>query len=346
MTPVLRSVVKTQGDKSGGGRDGAEGLYLALRGRVIHHRIDRGSARVRRSRATPTLVLLCAVALTMLSLTGGCGGASGDSAAGDDRPAVVTDTTFLADIVQNVAGERMAVSALLPVGSDPHSFEPTPQDAKRIAKSSAVVINVLGLEPQLDGLLADVAGADVQVIEAAAGVVGASEDPHVWLDPILVMTYVENIARKLSEIDPIGGEDYRANAEAYRCELQELDRWIVERVATVPVERKLLVTNHDSLGYFAGRYGFKVVGKVFPTVSGQGAPSAQQIASLVREIEYTGAPAIFLETGANVDLAAQIARESGVTMVTDLYVASVGEDAPTYLDMMRRNVEMIVKALR
>ncbi len=299
-----------------------------------------------RSTAYRSLVLLCAVALAVAALTGGCEGASGDSAAGDDRPVVLTDTTFLADIVQNVAGERMAVSALLPVGSDPHSFEPTPQDARRIAESTAIVINVVGLEPQLDDLLADVAGADVPVIEAAAGLAGASEDPHVWLDPTLVMSYVENVARRLAEIDPAGAADYQANAETYRGELQELDTWIAEQVAAIPAERRLLVTNHDSLGFFAARYGFTIVGSVFPTVSGQGAPSAQQVAALVKEIEDTGAPAIFLETGGNVDLAAQVAKEAGVDVVTDLYIASVGEDAPTYLDMMRRNVGMIVKALR
>ena len=293
-----------------------------------------------------SLVFLCAVALTMLPLTGGCGGASGDSAAGDDRPAVLTDTTFLADIVQNVAGERMAVSALLPLGADPHSFEPTPRDAKRIAESTAVVINVLGLEPQLDDLLADVTGAGVPVIEAAAGLTGAAEDPHVWLDPTLVMSYVENVARRLAEIDPAGAADYQANAEAYRGELQELDTWITEQVAAIPAERRLLVTNHDSLDYFAARYGFTIVGSVFPTVSGQGAPSAQQVAALVKEIEATKAPAIFLETGGNVDLAAQIAREAGVEVVTDLCIASVGEDAPTYVEMMRRNVGIIVEALR
>lgn len=282
----------------------------------------------------------------MLLVTAGCARSSEGSAGGEGRPAVLADTTFLADIVQNVAGERMTVSALLPIGVDPHSFEPTPQDAKRIADSRAVVINVLGLEPQLDDLLADVSSLEVPVVEAAAGLVGASDDPHVWLDPTLVTTYVDNIARALAEIDPAGAGDYRANAEAYRGELRELDTWIAEQVAAVPVERRLLVTNHESLGYFAKRYGFTIVGSVFPTVSGQGAPSAQQVAALVREMKTAGAPAIFLETGGNADLAAQVAKETGTEVVTDLYIASVGEDAPTYVDMMRRNVDMIVEALR
>jgi len=168
----------------------------------------------------------------------------------------------------------------------------------------------------------------------------------VWLDPTLVMSYVENVARRLAEIDPAGAPTYQATAEPYRGELQELDTWITEQGAATPAERRLLVTNHDSLDYFAARYGFTIVGSVFPTVSGQGAPSAQQVAALVKEIEATKAPAIFLETGGNVDLAAQIAREAGVEVVTDLYIASVGEDAPTYVEMMRRNVGIIVEALR
>lgn len=299
-----------------------------------------------RARGILATCVLLAVSLAVGLVMGGCDASGGDPVDGEERPMVLADTSFLADIAQNVAGERMAVSALLPLDADPHSFQPTPQDAKRVAESRAVIINVVGLEPQLDDLLADVAGADVPVIEAAEGLVGASEDPHVWLDPVLVMTYVDNIARGLAEIDPAGADEYRANAQAYSEDLRALDDWIAEQVATIPVDRRLLVTNHESLGYFAGRYGFRVVGAVFPSVSGEGAPSAQQIAALVGEIRSTGAPAIFLETGSNAKLALQIAAETGVEVVTDVSVASLTEGAPTYVDMMRHNVRLIVEALR
>ncbi len=114
----------------------------------------------------------------------------------------------------------------------------------------------------------------------------------------------------------------------------------------IPPERRLLVTNHESFGYFADRYGFEVVGTVFGTGGSQGSPSAQQLAELVKTIEETGAPAIFLEAGANQDLADQVARETGTTVVTDLYLHSLGKDAPTYIDMMRWNVNRVVEALR
>ena len=106
------------------------------------------------------------------------------------------------------------------------------------------------------------------------------------------------------------------------------------------------MTNHESFGHFADRYGFRVVGTVFPTADGEGAPSAKALGSLIKDIRATGAPAIFLETGSNPDLADQVARETGVKVVTDLYTHSLSQNAPTYLDMMRWNVDRVVEALR
>lgn len=289
----------------------------------------------------------CAVALLSGALAiAGCGESTGPAGTGGAGPAVMADTSFMADIAQNVAGDRLEVPAILPLGSDPHTFEPTPQDARRIADSAAVIINTTGFVPQLDDLIAGIADDDLLVIEAAAGVEGISQDPHAWLDPVLVVTYAENIAQGLAKVDPGGVSEYRSNAERYSEALRQLDSWIAGRVRTVPAERRLLVTNHESFGYFAKRYGFRIVGTVFPTVSGEGSPSAQQVAKLVEEIKATGAPAIFLETGGNPELARQVARETGAKVVTDLCVASLGDNAPTYLDMMRWNVERIVEALR
>ena len=143
-------------------------------------------------------------------------------------------------------------------------------------------------------------------------------DPHFWLDPVNVIGYVENIRDALTQADPAGEAEYAANAEAYIAELQELDSWIASQVEQIPPERRLLVTNHESFGYFADRYGFEVVGTVLGTGGAGGAPSAQQLASLVAAIEGSGAPAIFLEAGSNTTLAEQVAREAGVQVVTDL----------------------------
>jgi len=293
--------------------------------------------------------LAAAVATALLGLvlvSGGCGGADLSGGSGGDTRQILADTSFMADIGQNVAGTRLVVSSLLPVGTDPHSFEPTPHDAKRVVESRAVIINTRGFEPSVDELIAGAGGAGLVVIEAAAGMTGADVDPHFWLDPIKVITYVENIRQGLSEVDPAGAEEYEINAGAYAERLRELDGWIAAEVEKIPVERRLLVTNHESFGYFAERYAFRVVGTVFPTTGTESVPSAQQLATLVEEIRATGAPAIFLETGSSADLAEQVARETDVKVVTDLYTHSLGESASTYIDMMRWNVRLIVQALK
>ncbi len=210
----------------------------------------------------------------------------------------------------------------------------------------------------MDDLIASAGGPELLIIEAAAGLAGRVPqtgeaalgeqeiDPHFWLDPTKVIHYVESIRNGLTAVDPDGAETYRKNAESYAHRLRELDAWIQEQVDTVPVERRLLVTNHQSFGYFADRYGFRIVGSVFPTTGGEGIPSAQQLAALVEKIEAAGAPAILLETGSNPELADQLARETGAKVVADLYTHSLGEDAPTYVDMMRWDVERIVEALQ
>ncbi len=290
--------------------------------------------------------MLVAAALAGTMLVVGCGAQGQElGAGGPGTAAVLADTSFLADIVQNVAGERFAVSSIIPEGVDPHSFEPTPRDAARIAGADAVVINSPGLEPAVDDLIAGAGGGPL-VIDASAGILGREADPHLWLDPVSVLAYVDNIERGLAALDPEGAAGFKARAEAYRRELTALDAWIREEVATIPPERRLLVTDHESLGRFATRYGFTVVGTVSPGQGTAGAPSAESLAALVQAIEISGAPAIFLETGSQAGLAEQVARETGVEVVTDLYTHSLGEQAWNYLEMMRWNVRRVVEVLR
>ena len=293
----------------------------------------------------PGLVAVAA-AMLLAAAVGGCGpqevGTSGD---GSQTLSVVAETTFLADIAQNVAGDRLQVSSVLPLGSDPHSFDPTPHDAAKVARAKAVIINTPGFEPPIDRLIAGAGSKDLLVIDASAGLPGARTDPHFWLDPESVITYVDNIRAGLTTVDPAGAEVYVANAAAYQQKLRALDAWIAGRVATIPEGRRLLVTNHESFGRFAARYGFTVVGTILPSAESEAAPSAEGLAGLMKAIKATGAPAIFLETGNAPDLAKQLARETGIAVVTDLYTHSLGADAPTYIDMMHWNVDRIVEAL-
>jgi ABC-type Zn uptake system ZnuABC Zn-binding protein ZnuA len=302
----------------------------------------------RPTRPRRTLLAACAVVFLLFgAAAAGCAaGGTDQTGAPGGKPSVLADTTFLADIVQNVAGERMAVSAILPAGADPHSFEPTPKDAKRVAEAEAVVISAAGLIPTVDELVAGAVRSGTPVVDASAGISGTASDPHFWLDPLSVAASLDHIAEGLATIDPAGAAIYQANVVAYKVALGELDDWIVAQVDSIPPERRLLVTNHESFGWFASRYGFEVVGTIFPTTSGEGSPSARQLADLIAAVRETGAPAVFLETGSNDSLAQAVARETGVKVVTDLYTHSLAPDASTYLDMMRWNVQRIVEALR
>jgi ABC-type Zn uptake system ZnuABC Zn-binding protein ZnuA len=281
-----------------------------------------------------------------------CGQPASDSPAAG--PIVLASTTFLTDIAQNVAGDRAQVESLLPFGADPHAYQAAPADVARIAESNVLIINGLEYEHFLEPLLEN-AGGERTVIEATAGlhprVDAASEhgvDPHLWLDPNLVITYVENIRDGLSEADPAGADDYEANASAYIAQLEELDAWIVEQVVVIPPARRLLVTNHEAMGYFAERYGFEIVDTILPSFSSEAGASAQEIAAAVDAIRASGAPAIFLGEVENPDLANQIAAETGVKVVDDLYLESLtdGPPAATYIDMMKHNVARIVEALK
>ena len=277
------------------------------------------------------------------------------------RPLKVLATeTFLADIAQNVAGNRLKIDALLPVGADPHSFEPTPSDVRRVADSTVLIVNGAGFEEFLNRMLAN-AGGNRLVVEASAGLTSrkptANEildsdhpgDPHFWLDPNNVVKYVENIRVALTQADPGGAATYQANADAYSVQLEELDQAIAAQLKTIPPERRKIVTNHESLGYFTDRYGFQIIGTIVPSVSTGAAPSAQQIARLIDQIKQTGARAIFLETGANPQLAQQIAQETGARVVTDLFTHSTTDAqgvAPTYIGMMKHNAQTIADTLK
>lgn len=298
------------------------------------------------------------------------------SSSGTADPAAVASTTFLADIAQNVAGDRVRVESLLPAGADPHTYQPTPADAAKIERSDLLILNGVEYEHFIEPLLEN-AGGERIIVTASDGLAphsmeeheegeehesgehaeeeGSEEghgheagDPHLWLDPNLVITYVENIREGLTHLDPDGAEEYKSNADAYAADLQALDAWIAEQVSQIPAEQKLLVTNHEALGYFAERYGFEVVGTVIESFSSDASPSAQQMASLIDQIKASGARAIFLDAGDNPTLAEQIAAETDAQVVTDLHLESLtdGPPAGSYIEMMKYNVTLIVEALK
>jgi ABC-type Zn uptake system ZnuABC Zn-binding protein ZnuA len=321
--------------------------------------VRRGSASWRGlvERRGSLALLAAALLLFPAALLGGCG--STDSAADTGALDVVASASFLSDIAQNVAGDRFEVRSLVPLETDPHSFEPTPSDLRDVATADLLIVNGGGLEGSLLDTLEN-AGGDATVVDASAGLAGRTPqpgepalegeaDPHFWLDPVLVKTYVATIRDAFVAADPAGAAEYEANAAAYQQQLDELDAWIAAQVAEIPETRRKLVMNHTSHGYFADRYGLEIVGTVLPGASTGETPTARGLSDLVRAIDSSGARAIFVEIDEDPDLARQIAAETGVAVITDLLDHSLTEPggrAPTYIDMMKYDTRRIVEALR
>ncbi len=297
---------------------------------------------------------------------------------------IVTTSNIIADWVLAVGQERVDVFSLLPPNMDPHTFQPGARDVAQVADAGLVLSVGLSLEADwLEDLVRNAAsgpsvvvalGNDIDPLyfqelqdgheETEAGAHDEeadgdeekadsndddhdSLDPHFWFDPLRVKQAVNSIAAQLSTLDPEGQTFYGENAAVYNEELDALHTWIEERVARLPEERRLLVMSHDSFQYFAKRYGFEVVGAIFP-VSTDSEPTAQELASLIETIEHENAPAVFAEKSHSQRLASRIAEETGATLVGGLYTGSLGEpggDAGTYLDLMRYNVNTIVEAL-
>jgi ABC-type Zn uptake system ZnuABC Zn-binding protein ZnuA len=268
---------------------------------------------------------------------------------------ILATTTIVGDIVSQVGGDNIDLTILMPVGSDPHDFQPRPKDAASISNAQIIFSSGGGLEGFLKPML-DATGATSKLMEVSTGITllplpGSNQstgDPHTWMDPNNVIIWTQNIASTLSAADPAKREAYMVNAKTYSNSLHELDDWIRTEVAQIPTKNRLLVSDHAVLGYFAERYGFKQEGTITGSFSSDAAPSAKEIASLEDIIRQMGVKAIFVSEAINQPLADQIATDTGIKAIW-IYHASLSSPsgpARSYLEFMRYNVKVIVEALK
>ncbi|MEZ4553026.1 MAG: metal ABC transporter substrate-binding protein [Dehalococcoidia bacterium] len=296
-------------------------------------------------------------------LLAGCGEDSGDSAD------VIATTVQIGALTRQVAGDLLVVHTLVGPGVDPHEYEANATDLRRIGDAKLVLRNGIGLDEFLDRALESgeaervvttTEGIELRHADEESEVEGdhaeegddhdhRGEDPHVWHDPLNVKIMVDNIVEALAEAFPDDAATFRQNGDAYKAVLDRTDAEIRQLIESIPPENRKMVTNHDAFGYFIDRYGLTYVGAVIPGLSTQGEPSAKDLADLEETIRSEGVKAIFAESSVDPKVAREIASDTNVRIVDDLYGDSLGEegtDAATVHGMLLANARTIANALR
>lgn len=285
---------------------------------------------------------------------------------------VVASFSILGDFVKNVGGDRIALTTIVGPNGDSHVYQPTPADAKKIAGAKVVFVNGLGFEGWMDRLI-KASGSKATVVVATKGITPrertASEpqeeeekpakgkkaheghdhgpiDPHAWQSIANAKIYVANVRDGLIAADPAGKEVYTANAAAYLAKLDALEGQVKTALATIPADRRVIITSHDAFGYFGDAYGVKLLAP--EGVSTETEASAKDVGRIIRQIKAAKVPAVFLENVTNPKLVDRIAKESGAKVGGTLYSDALSDDkgpAPTYIDMMQSNVQKLSSAL-
>lgn len=262
---------------------------------------------------------------------------------------VVTTLPLFADFVRQVGGDRVEVSSLLPSGADPHTYEPSPRDVRRVAEADLVFANGLDLEAAVLKIVTANAkeGALVLLAEEARrsqfqGFIPG--DPHLWMHPLLGSIYAQAVAARLGEADPGGRAQYEANYERFEKEIEAADSYVREKVASIPPERRKLVTTHSAFAYLALAFGLEV-GPVVAPGPGQ-EPSPADVQAISRAIRDQGVPAVFAEPQLDSEgnVLRQAAADAGVQVCT-LYSDSLDDRVRTYVDLLRFDGDELARCL-
>ena len=279
-------------------------------------------------------------------------GLSGGAEAADKIKAIAS-FSILGDMVKQVGGDRVEVTALVGPDGDAHVYEPTPADAKTLAAANILFVNGLGFEGWMDRLEIS-SGFKGKVVVASNGVKSRQmvedekkiTDPHAWQSLANGKLYVANIRDGLIAVDPDGRATYEANAAKYLGEIAGEEARVNEALGKLPPERRKIITSHDAFGYFGAAYGLEVIAP--EGVSTESEASAKDVAKIIRQIKAEKIPAVFMENITDHRLLEQIAHETGAKIGGTLYTDALSQpDGPagTYLDMFRNNIETLTAAL-
>ncbi|MDQ6926614.1 MAG: metal ABC transporter substrate-binding protein [Candidatus Eremiobacteraeota bacterium] len=285
-----------------------------------------------------------AVAALALLLLVACSHAAADRPAGPLR--IVATTTTLASIARGAAGTQADVRSLVPVGTSPEDFQPSPDVIAALRNADVLVENGAGLESWLDATIRNAGNPRLRVVVCADGLPVRDGNPHLWMDPELARVYATKIRAALITADAPNAAGYRATAAAYDKELAALTARTRAKIATIPVPRRTMIVFHNAFDYYARRFGLRIVGAIEPTAGAE--PNPAHVSELVRLARAEHVPAVFAEHEYSDKLARTLAASAGGLTVAFLYDDSLGTDAAvsTYTGIIDADTDAIVSALK
>lgn len=320
-----------------------------------------GARRFPGGRKSPgALAPAVALALVAVLATSACAGVT-DVGDVDDRPqfvdaedrvVVATTFTILADMARRIGGDRVQVESVTTPGADVHQYDPSVEDLKRVEGADLIVSNGLGMDDWLlrfiDGTDAHhvVASTEIDPMPVRSGNYTGRPNAHAWMSPVEGTKYIRTIARALAELDPDGAAEYAARAEDYVADLDDLATRARTTVASVPEQRRVLVTCEGAFSYLARDLGLEEL-YLWPVNSeNQGLP--RQVTALIDEVREREIPAVFCESTVSGAAMEQVAAETGSRLAGLLYVDSLSAPTgpvPTYLDLLDHDLETITREL-
>jgi zinc/manganese transport system substrate-binding protein/manganese/iron transport system substrate-binding protein len=277
------------------------------------------------------------------------------------KPVIVTTVAPITNIVQNVGGRYVEVTGIVPEGSDSHTFEPAPSDAKLLKDADLIIVNGLDLELPTVKLAEKVKRPAVKIVSLGELTINPEEwmfdfsfpkekghpNPHLWPNIAFAMRYAEIARDELSKLDAQHAKEYSTNTAAYLVKLKKLDESIFACIKSIPEKNRKLVTYHDSFAYFAPRYGMKVIGAVQPADFSE--PSPGDVMKIIDQLKKEKVPAIFGSEVFPSKTLAQIAREAHAQFIDQLaddeLPGEPGDADHTFIGMMAKNLNIMTEAL-
>ncbi|MCG7329549.1 metal ABC transporter substrate-binding lipoprotein/adhesin ScbA [Streptococcus cristatus] len=300
--------------------------------------------------------------LLLLAFVGlaACSSQKSSTETGSSKLNVVATNSIIADITKNIAGDKINLHSIVPVGQDPHEYEPLPEDVKKTSQADLIFYNGINLETGGNAWFTKLVenakkkenkdyyavseGVDVIYLEGQNE--KGKEDPHAWLNLENGIIYAKNIAKRLSEKDPANKETYEKNLKAYVEKLSALDKEAKEKFNNIPEEKKMIVTSEGCFKYFSKAYNVPSAYIWEINTEEEGTPD--QIKTLVEKLRKTKVPSLFVESSVDDRPMKTVSKDTNIPIYAKIFTDSIadkGEEGDSYYSMMKYNLEKIAEGL-